>query len=174
MFRALFLKELREAWWLGLLPLAMMLYYSAVEAEFGLTPDFRLGFRHVTRPDDPHAMPLASGSFPLSALLWGCLLAGALGLWQTFRESQARTWHFLFHRPVDRLMILRAKMLAALLVFFVAIAVPAVMLCVWAAMPGTHASPFRWSLTHRVWFAIWPRCSQDCGEVICLGHDGGR
>lgn len=154
MFRALFVKELRESWWLGLLPLAMMLYYSAVETEFGRVSGIGFGFRHVSHPERYHEMPFGTMALARSTLLWGSLLAGGLGLWQTFRESQSRTWHFLFYRPVDRFTILWAKVSAAAVVYTLAILIPVLAVCLWAATPGTHASPFRWLLTYPAWYAV--------------------
>ncbi len=153
MFRALFVKELREIWWLGLVPMAVVVYTAAAEAEFGRVDGFGFGFRHYTNPEAYHTMPFHGPQFSITVLLWGGILAGILGLWQTFRESQSRTWHFVLHRPVDRSLILWSKVAASAVIFALAILLPVIAVCLWAATPGTHASPFRWSLTGPVWFA---------------------
>lgn len=148
MFRALVIKELREIWWLGLLPLGFMLYAISGEASQGhwlsLTPQ---------NPEAWQKMPFADSVFARHTVQWGCILAGAMGLWQTFRESQSRTWHFLLHRPVSRPVILNAKILSALLVYSLVIVLPVLSLVVWAATPGTHSSPFHWSVTLPTWYA---------------------
>jgi hypothetical protein len=154
MFRTLFIKELREIWWIGLLPLGVMLYAAANEVEIGLIGSTgRYGFRHFAEPGMAHTIPFASESFSGSILLWGCILASGLGVWQTFRESQSRTWHFLLHRPVRRELILVAKLAAAATIYALAIVLPVVAVVWWAATPGTHASPFHWSMTASSWLA---------------------
>ncbi|MDB5338418.1 MAG: family transporter protein [Planctomycetaceae bacterium] len=149
MLRALCIKELREIWWLGLLPLAFMLY--AVSDESSLSPWLLVVSRSLDRWEK---IPFGDSLFALAALQWGCLLAAALGLWQSFRESHSRTWHFLLHRPVDRQVILTAKLFSAAVVYLLAIVLPVLGLAVWAAIPGTHASPFDWSLTASAWYAV--------------------
>lgn len=155
MFRTLFVKELREIWWLGLLPLGTMVYAAAGEVQFGLIRSTgSYGFRHWAEPNSVHPIPFATDNFAQSVLLWGCILATVLGLWQTFRESQSRTWHFLLHRPVSRELILSAKVTSAAVIYSLAVGVPALAVVVWAATPGTHASPFYWSMTASVWLAL--------------------
>lgn len=155
MFRVLFLKELREIWWIGLPVLFVMLYGVAVEVDFGRRPYGQgYGFLRYTDADAHHAVPLIDSTFAKSILLWGGLFSGGLGLWQTFRETQSRTWHFLLYRPVNRLVILWSKVMAAAALFGVVVLVPALGVTLWAATPGAHAAPFRWSLTAPVWYAV--------------------
>lgn len=155
MFRALFLKEFREVWWTGPLALLPMLYSVAKEVDFGSrTSGSGYTFLRVTETYVLHTPPLIDGGFARSILLCGSLLAGFLGLWQTFRETQSRTWHFLLYRPVQRSHIFRAKAAAAATVFGFAIILPALAVLIWAATPGTHASPFHWTLASPVCYAI--------------------
>lgn len=155
MFRILLLKELREIWWIGLLVLLAMLYGVALEVDFGSRPGGRgYGFLRYTEVNTFHKPPLVDGSFARTVLLWGIILAAVLGSWQTFRETQSRTWHFLLYRPVDRVLILWAKVLAAALLFGLAICLPAFTVMAWAATPRAHASPFHWLLTAPVWYAL--------------------
>ncbi len=154
MFRALLVKELREIWWLGLLPLGFVLYAVLNQTSHSLWEII------VPRdPDEWDLVPFAETAYQTTGLFqsilqWGCILAAALGLWQTFRESQSRTWHFLLYRPVDRQVILGAKMLSAALIYSIAIVLPVGGLALWVATPGTHASPFHWSLTAPAWYAV--------------------
>ena len=148
MFRALFVKELREVWWLGLLPLAAMVYAMGAEMEFGYIHSLgRYGFKRYAEPNVLHPMPFSTQDFAVATLLWGGLLAAVLGLWQIFRESHAHTWHFLLHRPISRELILGAKIASGAAVYGLAIVLPMLALIGWAAIPGTHASPVSWSLT---------------------------
>lgn len=167
MFRSLMLKELREAWWIGLLPFAAMVYAMAGEVRFGrIAMTGALGFKRLGEPHVMHPMPFLHGTFSTSTLFWAGTLAVGLGLWQTFRESHSRTWHFLLHRPVSRQLILNAKMASAAVVYLYAVVLPAVVLCVWAATPGTHASPFSWLLTAPVWLAIVAALSLYLGALF--------
>lgn len=149
MFRALLIKELREIWWLGIVPLGFMIYAIAQDSSYNFWHS--VGPRLLERWE---RMPFADATLTHSTLQWGCILAAAVGLWQTFRESQSRTWHFLLHRPVDRQVVLRSKVLAAGLIYFLAIVVPILGLTIWAATPGTHASPFHWLLPIPAWYAV--------------------
>lgn len=146
MFRVLFIKELREIWWFGLLVLLAMLYLVAGEVEFGQLRMWGYGFLRVVYPERVHSVPFINGDFAKFTLFWSCGLAGVLGLWQTFRETQSRTWHFLLHRPVSRGLILQAKVATAAIVYAIAILLPVLLVTAWAAIPGTHASPFHWTL----------------------------
>ncbi|MDB5386740.1 MAG: family transporter protein [Planctomycetaceae bacterium] len=155
MFRVLFLKELREIWWIGVPVLLVLLYGVSLEIEFGARPDGEgYGFLRYTELDRYHPAPLIGGTFARLILLWGGMFSGVLGLWQTFRETQSRTWHFLLYRPVNRNVLLWAKVLAASALFAVVVLLPAVGVMLWAATPFAHASPFRWSLTAPVWYAL--------------------
>lgn len=147
MFRGLVLKELREIWWLGLLPLAVMIHVTFREAGRDLLSGAVRDLNYW------QTMPFADSQVAYSALQCGCLLAAALGLWQTFRESQGHTWHFLLHRPANRQAILGAKLAAAAAVYLLSVVMPPLCLALWAATAGTHPSPFAWSLTDTTWYA---------------------
>lgn len=155
MFRVLFMKELREIWWFGLLTLLAMLYLVAGEMEFGRLPNWGYGSLRNAYPEKFHTVPFVSGNFAKLTLQWGCILAGVMGLWQTFREIQSRTWHFLLHRPVPRLLVLRAKIAAAASVYAVAILLPVLLVTAWAATPGSHPAPFRWILIAPTYLAVF-------------------
>jgi ABC-type transport system involved in multi-copper enzyme maturation permease subunit len=155
MFRALYLKELREIWWISLPVLCAMLYGVSFELDFGQRTNGQgFGFLRHSEINEYHQPPLMNGDFAKLILMWGIGFAAIVGLWQTFRETQSRTWHFLLYRPVNRVVILRAKAFAAATLFTVVVVLPAIGVMLWCAMSGHHASPFRWSLTAPVWYAM--------------------
>lgn len=155
MFRVLYFKELREVWWMGLLGCLMILYGAAVEVDFGSrNTSSGYGFLRYSEPNLFHKAPLIDRAFASTCLMWGSILAGVLGLWQTFRETQSGTWHFLLYRPVRRSGILAAKMAAAATVQGLAVVLPACAVLAWAALPGRHASPFHWTLAIPVLYAL--------------------
>src|SRR5262249_55955396 len=57
------------------------------------------------------------------------------------------TWLFLLHRPAPREALLLTKLAAGIVLLLVAALVPLLFLALWAAVPGTHASPFDWRMT---------------------------
>jgi hypothetical protein len=62
----------------------------------------------------------------------------------------------LLHRPVSRRRIYGAKLLVGLTTCLICGLAPFLMYAFWAATPGTHASPFEWSMTKDVWVAwLW-------------------
>jgi hypothetical protein len=74
-----------------------------------------------------------------------------MGLWQTVWEDGRGTYQFLLHRPASRRAIFGTKLLVGLLATVVICVLPMAIYALWAATPGTHASPFRWSMTTWVW-----------------------
>jgi len=77
--------------------------------------------------------------------------AAVAGIWQSWRESMGQTYLFLLHRPVSRARIFGTKLLVGLTLSQLVIGLPLVIYALWAAAPGTHPSPFRWSMTTWAW-----------------------
>jgi hypothetical protein len=102
-----------------------------------------------------------------SLVNWMLYLAGfaalALGLWQTLWESGRGTFLFLLHRPVPRASLFIVKLAVGIAATLIASGLPILTYALWAALPGTHASPFYWSMTTWAWL-IWFRL-----PVIYLG-----
>jgi hypothetical protein len=73
------------------------------------------------------------------------------GLNQTVMESWRQTTLFLLHRPLPRSEIFLTKLAAGALCLLVSTALPLLVYCLWAATPGTHASPFFWGMTETWW-----------------------
>ena len=100
-------------------------------------------------------IPFLSDGFaqPFSVVTF--LMAVGLAVWQTSSESRGGAWLFLLHRPVSRRAIVLSKLAVGLCVLLVCSALPIVLYGAWAARPGTHASPFEWSMTTETWRLWW-------------------
>jgi len=146
MYKALIEKELREMWWMAVLALLPLGYYVL----------FLMGYNHLTffsmRPVE---IPFVSDSFHLWFACTASSLAAVLGLWQSVSESTRGTWPFLAHRPLSRRRMLATKMATGLALLLVATPIPIIIYGIWSATPGTHASPFRWSMTADAWLSWW-------------------
>jgi ABC-type transport system involved in multi-copper enzyme maturation permease subunit len=66
-------------------------------------------------------------------------------------ESVRGTWQFLLHRPAPRDEVLGAKLLTGGAATLLLAALPLLLYALWAATPGTHASPFEWRFTFPTW-----------------------
>jgi hypothetical protein len=84
-------------------------------------------------------------------------LAFAVGLavMQSMSESRHEAWLFGLHRPISRQAIVIIKLTVGVVMLLVTTAMPIVAYAVWAARPGTHASPFEWSMTEAAWRQWW-------------------
>jgi hypothetical protein len=99
-------------------------------------------------------IPFVSDSFTYQLGLVACGLAVALGFRQSLGDMQSDTQLFLLHRPVSRRRIYVTKVAVGLGLYLVATGLPTGLYALWAAAPGTHASPFRWSMTAPAW-TVW-------------------
>jgi len=145
MRKALIIKELREA--IAPVGAAIVVYLWLVLSYTGIPilPLFSSSQVEI---------PFINSSF---ILLFGTIsffFAAVLGLKQSVWESMQGTTLFLLHRPMDRRAIYGIKILVGLSLYLVCSAVPILLFGAWAATPGTHASPFQWSMTEGCW-AIW-------------------
>ena len=100
------------------------------------------------------------------ANLFGAL-AILLGFRQTVGESVHGTYQFLLHLPLSRRRIIGCKLAVGTAVYLVVAAVPLVGYSVWAAVPGTHASPFAWSMTLTSWQAWWSMTMLYFAAFLC-------
>jgi hypothetical protein len=80
-------------------------------------------------------------------------LAMALGFWQSLGDFWGDAHLFVLHRPASRRQIYGVKLFVGLAAYLVCGIVPVVLYSLWAATPGTHASPFEWSMTIDAWIA---------------------
>ena len=145
MLKALMLKELRETAWIALLGLLAHLVFVDGFLPFWLTGspgDFR------------YQIPFLGDNYVGAFGYVSVFLALALGLRQTVWESRGGTWLFLLHRPVSLRRVLAAKLLVGGGLYLLCGAIAILSYAAWAAMPGRHASPFRWWMTANAW-AAW-------------------
>lgn len=97
------------------------------------------------------AIPFLSDSWS-SMFLWVAGVAAVvLGLWQTVWESSRGTFQFLLHRPASWRALFVHKLGVGLGISLSLAVLPTLCYALWAATPGTHASPFSWSMTAWAW-----------------------
>lgn len=145
MIRALAWKELRETWGLaaagGLVLFALVSYWMDAGWLPGASPGWR-GNRIPFLADDAAAVAL-----------FAALLAAVLGGRQSAWEGITGTFPFLLHQPIRRSSIVTVKLAVGVGMYALAVGLPVLTYALWAAWPGTHASPFSWSWTWPVWQA---------------------
>jgi hypothetical protein len=136
-------KELRETGWIGLAA-----YFACVANAAGYRiPPFWSAHKNAL------LIPFLEGDFLLIFCVVSICFAVALGLAQTVAESRRGTWLFLRHRPMNWRRILAAKLAVGGGVYFVCSGLAILGYGLWAATPGTHASPFEWWMTANCWRA---------------------
>jgi len=85
---------------------------------------------------------LCNPSF-LTATCFGCMAIGAaLGAVQILPERRRDQWAALLHRPVSRSVIFSGKVIAGLLLYFFATAIPFLASVWYVATPGHFPAPF--------------------------------
>jgi hypothetical protein len=146
MYRALLVKELREC--LPLVAVASLLAAWVLHVWTGGAPwPGEMGRAPKT--------PFVTDNFhtgPLLLIVGG--LALLLGLKQTAWEELRGTYHYLLHRPVARTRVFLLKIAVGLAVVQILGAAMILVYALWAATPGTHPSPFFWSMTLPAW-QVW-------------------
>jgi hypothetical protein len=145
MLRALLLKELRETGWIALVALVAHLAIVANCAGYPVL--------FVWSSREGNNVPFLESSFLVPFCCVSAALAAALGLRQTVKESQRGTWLFLLHRPVSMWRVLAAKLVVGAGLYLLCGLIAILSYAAWAAMPGKHASPFRWWMTADAWEA---------------------
>jgi hypothetical protein len=145
MLKALVLKELRES--AGLIAIAVLgaAYILSDLMGFKLLP---------TQSGRPTFFPFVSDS----SHFYFALLAGGLAILLGFKQSAWELWQgsyfFLLHRPAGRRAIFAVKLAVGLAILLLVVGAAIQIYAMWAAAPGTHPSPFFWSMTVPVW-QLW-------------------
>jgi ABC-type transport system involved in multi-copper enzyme maturation permease subunit len=98
-----------------------------------------------------NGIPFVSDPLPSALLFIGGLAAIALGFWQPAGELGRGTFLFLLHRPIDRTKVFTIKLAVGVALTLLIAGIPLFGYSIWAALPGTHASPFFWSMTTWAW-----------------------
>jgi ABC-type transport system involved in multi-copper enzyme maturation permease subunit len=154
MWKTLLFKELRETAWITLPALAVYAFFIFDTMRVPLLPE---PFRSVVfmglvgRTGD---IPFVSARI-LEGFGWITVLSAlALGFWQTLGEERQGTYPVLLHMPMLRRRIVAAKLACGLGFLALVGAAVLLILALWAGTPGTHPSPFAWSMTWPSW-GLW-------------------
>jgi hypothetical protein len=161
---ALVAKELRLA--AGVAVLASVAFLCVVARLMNVA-----GFGWMKTLVDTHVsvpMPFLWDAFQQPFTVITLLMAVGLAVLQTSRESRGSAWLFVLHRPVSRRAILLSKVTVGLSVLLVCSALPIVVYAWWAAKPGTHPSPFEWSMTNETWRQWWSMPPLYLGTLLTL------
>ena len=147
MWKALALKELRETAWIGGIAAAVLAYYVIYATGYDLLfmqPSPNRGYIPFFFDQ------LFIGPYFFVAV--ACALA--LGFRQSAWESIRGTYVFLIHRPISREGLFGIKLAVGLGLHLAVTGLAILAFALWAAVPGTHASPFYWSMTSWEWM-VW-------------------
>ncbi len=167
MSKPLFLKELRETWWMGLAALVVLasLVLDVIGVELG-------PYLHIQWKQHLRDAPFLRNDFaPTVGMITFCL-GSALGLWQTLTESAAGTWSFLLHRPISRRRIVVTKLLAGGTVMLAGVGLPLLAYLLWA-MWGSYVAPFELWMTENT-FRFWLAGSVAYPAAFLCGIRPGR
>jgi hypothetical protein len=148
MLKTLAFKELRETSLVALAALVVYAYVVGTSMGFSLLPGLYL-LPYVYA--DEQVIPFLGGGIEETLALVSAGFAIALGLRQSAGESMRDTFLFLLHRPVRWERTIGVKLLTGAAVYGVCASLPILLYGWWAATPGTHASPFCWSMTLPAW-----------------------
>lgn len=157
MIRALAIKELREIGWIVAIGFAAyMVVVGAIVSttvETGLVnlPGLQWFIWQVLQLDYYRSLPFVRGEYEGAFVMISLVLAVTLGFRQTVGESLGGTFNFLLHRPLLRRTLFLTKLGVGFGLLWLASAVPILLLAWWAATPGSHPSPFEWSMTYPIW-----------------------
>ena len=148
MTSALTYKEIRENIGIAGLGLAALLFVASTSMGWMSLP-FNLSYS--TRQGN---IPFLNDSFTTQFAVVAFALAAALGLRQSLGDFFGDAYLFLLHRPVSRTQVLATKLVVGLALYLVCAATAVLLYSWWASLPGTHASPFEWSMTLMVWVTL--------------------
>lgn len=147
MWLALLRKELTETVPLGLCALAFLLTWVGLETQVGILTMFLFWGWFGIRPHEISSIPFLDTKMHTPLAIAAGVLVAVLSCRQVFFEDQNQGYGFLFPLPMKRSTLFLTKMFAGMLVYFAALLIPILVYGLWAATPGTHPSPFFWSMT---------------------------
>jgi hypothetical protein len=156
MWKAIAHKELRDTLWLAALGLAAYAYLVGTSTGVPFIPAVYPFSRYYYSGG---TIPFVGDDFLTNFVLISAALAIGVGIHQSLGESRHGTWLFLLHRPVERKKIIAWKLAVGMVICLGTMALPILVYAWWAATPGTHPSPFEWSMTGsswRAWFSMTP------------------
>ena len=154
MVKALVWKELKESAWIWLIAAIAYAVFVLDVMRVPLLPGLVRTMAYGPRMWD--AIPFVNSQIA-QGLGWitGSFAVG-LGIWQSFGENWRGTFPLILHVPVPRRQLFAWKLILGVSLILGMAGFALAAMCFWAATPGTHASPFDWSMTGfawRVWFA---------------------
>jgi hypothetical protein len=152
MIRAIAIKELRET--VGIAAIAIVLYVAIVTSAAGIDLFQNLADFVGVNLNAGDPIPFTGGEFFSRYRLISAGLAIALALRQSSWETSRGTYLFLLHRPAPRQNFFAGKIVTGLALLQLTAAIPVLAFSAWAATPGTHPSPFEWSMTLPSW-CVW-------------------
>lgn len=139
MLKTLAWKEIRE-----MLPLVAFAWAGTLLL-------FLAASRSMFPVSDAGTIPFLSSSLPSMLLFIGAISGIAIGFWQTLGELGRGTFLFLLHRPIERSEVFKLKLLVGISLTLLIAGLPLLLYALWATAPGTHASPFFWSMSTWAW-----------------------
>jgi hypothetical protein len=141
MWKALAFKEIRDV--APIACIALLVYLAGVASEVGYPVFWRSGIGS--------GIPFVDNVVVSPFIFFSVVFTVGLGFWQTIKESSHGTWLLLLHRPANRRALIAMKLAVGVGTYLLISAVSIVLYALWAAAPGTHASPFAWWMTVPVW-----------------------
>ena len=154
MWKALFVKELRQSLWILLPTLAAYAVFILEVTRVSILPSIISGMRGYGYGPNTHEIPFVADQIPTIFVIITGLFATALGLWQAMGESFRGTYGMLLHLPLSRRKSIGFKLVWGAACVLGCGATVLLVLGLWAATPGTHASPFEWSMTWSSWWML--------------------
>ncbi len=154
MVLAIVRKELRETWMFAALALGLyVVYLSVLTGKLGYVLTQLVGWI-PGMSEQPSDVPFVQGGFASKLFFIGAALAITLGFRQSAWEPSQGTALYLLHLPLTRRTIFVTKLLTGIVLLLACTLLPILLYATWAAMPGTHAGPFEWSMTVPA-FQVW-------------------
>jgi hypothetical protein len=157
MIRALAMKEMRETAWVWLIAAGWFGFMAADVMQVPLLPGFVSDRLFAPTRGDGREIPFVGNGIASSVALGMGVLGVALGIRQTVGEMWTGTYPLTLHLPMLRSRLFAVKFAVGVAVVWVLGGLALGALCIWAATPGTHPSPFEWNMTShawRTWFAM--------------------
>jgi hypothetical protein len=147
MIGALVFKELRES--VGIAALGLLALFAIAAGNMGMSP-----LPGLIGPLRQGQIPFLDDSFLYQFGFVSSGLAIALGLKQSVGDLMSDAALFVLHRPVSRARIYATKLCVGLAIYVLLSGGTVLAYAIWAALPGTHASPFDWQMTWTAWMIV--------------------
>src|SRR5262245_11996012 len=142
MHRALALKELRETGWLAALAAVCLMFFVLDVMGYEIQSErLRISSLQALHTSYGRPPPFLDPDLPGLLATVGIPFALLLGFRQSLGESYRGLWQFLLHLPLSRGSIIASKLAMGTALLLSGLGMPLAVYAIWAATPGTHASP---------------------------------